>query len=96
MDKYTRGEFLGLSALLAGAATLDRFPLARGKAIPAGPSAPADAPDFILVNGRVITMDPALAAAEAFAVRFGRFTAVGSSADVRNLATRSTPVVDAG
>src|SRR4029077_17564941 len=52
-------------------------------------------PDLILVNARVLTSDTAAPRAEAFAVKNGRFTAVGSTSDVRNLATSRTPVVDA-
>jgi hypothetical protein len=96
MRKITRGEFLSLSAVLAGAVTLAKLPFHRATA--QGPRLaplPPEAPDFILVNGRVLTMDPSQPRAEAFAVRFGRFAAVGSNADVRNLATRDTPVMDA-
>ena len=53
-------------------------------AIAAGPGVEAD---LIVVNARVYTMDPALPRAEAFAVKDGRFLAVGSTADIRNLAT---------
>ena len=44
----------------------------------------------------MLTIDPATPAAEAFAVRDGRFVAIGSSADMRALATRNTQVIDAG
>ncbi len=43
----------------------------------------------------MLTSDAALPRAEAFAVKNGRFTAVGSTSDVRNLATARTPVIDA-
>jgi predicted amidohydrolase YtcJ len=52
-------------------------------------------PDLIVVNARVLTSDAALPRAEAFALKSGRFTAVGSTSDVRNLATARTPVIDA-
>ena len=96
MRKYTRGEFLGLSAVLAGAATLAKLPFAKAFAQQprSTPLAP-EYPDLILINGRVLTQDAALPRAEAFAVKYGRFVAVGSNADVRNLATRDTPVMDA-
>jgi len=93
MRKYTRGEFLGLSALLAGAASLARLPGLPVKRTRA-PVAP-ESPDLILINGRVLTQDAAFPRAEAFAVKSGRFVAVGSTADVRNLATANTPVIDA-
>ena len=49
----------------------------------------------MLINARVLTSDAATPRAEAFAVKNGRFIAVGTTSDVRNLATARTPVVDA-
>src|SRR5688572_30659873 len=96
MRKVTRGEFISLSAMLAGAAALAKLPFGRVSAqTPRMAPIPPESPDFILVNGRVLTVDAAMPRAEAFAVRNGRFVAVGSSSDVRNLATRTTPVIDA-
>jgi predicted amidohydrolase YtcJ len=72
-----------------------------------GPSAPLDmgraqtpisgtsAPDMVVVNAKVYTMDARAPRAEAFAVKDGRFIAVGSTADVRNLAGSGTQVFDA-
>ncbi len=54
----------------------------------------AYAADAIYVNGNVITVDSAKPYAEAFAVSNGRFTAVGSNAEIRRLATPGTKVVD--
>ena len=97
MSKYTRGEFLGFGAVLAGAFTLGRIPGVRQSAsaqqLPP-PQAGAE-PDLMVVNGVVYTSDPAQPRAEAFAVKNGRFVAVGSTADIRNLATRRTQVLDA-
>lgn len=100
MRRYTRGEFLSLSALLAGAAGLTKLPFGRLSAqTPALPGAPqrgaAMEADLILINGRVLTMDPAQPRAEAFAVKDGRFLAIGSTADVRNVASSRTRVIDA-
>ena len=50
---------------------------------------------LVVVNARVLTSDTAAPRAEAFAVKNGRFVAVGSTSDVRNLATRRTQVIDA-
>ena len=88
MPKYTRGEFLGMSAGLAAG-------LVPGWQAPPRSAAAPSEPDLILVNGRVYTSDPAQPAAEAFAVRDGRFTAVGRSDDIRHLATARTTVLDA-
>jgi predicted amidohydrolase YtcJ len=54
----------------------------------------AFAADAIYVNGNVITVDPAKPYAEAFAVTNGRFSAIGTNAEIRRLATPSTKVVD--
>jgi predicted amidohydrolase YtcJ len=97
MSKYTRGEFLGFGAVLAGAFTIGRIPGLRQSAsaqqLPP-PQAGAE-PDLIVVNGVVYTSDPAQPRAEAFAVKDGRFVAVGSTGDIRNLASRRTQVLDA-
>lgn len=53
------------------------------------------APDLIVVNANVYTIDPALRQAEAFAIQAGRFQAVGSNGDIRNLARHDTPIFDA-
>ncbi|MBI3982492.1 MAG: amidohydrolase [Gemmatimonadetes bacterium] len=57
-------------------------------------ASPDPGPDFVVVNARVYTVDDALPRAEAFAVKHGRFTAVGSTSDIRNLGTRGTQTID--
>jgi predicted amidohydrolase YtcJ len=98
MKRISRGEFLGFGAALAGAgaaasAGFEAF-------VPAQAQTPRTAPvleaDLVVVNARVYTIDPARPRAEAFAVKDGRFVAVGSSADIRNLASARTRVIDAG
>ncbi len=59
------------------------------------PTAAHSAPDLIVVNGVVYTIDDAQPKAEAFAVKNGRFVAIGSSAEVRALAGKATQVIDA-
>ena len=93
MAKYTRGEFLGFGAALAGAYSIGRPPALTAQT---GAANVATTADFVVVNAKVYTSDAAQPRAEAFAVRDGRFAAVGSSADVRNLATAKTQVIDAG
>ena len=101
MAKYTRGEFLGFGAALAGAFTVgkrsaDAFALPSiAQPVTAQSAALAGEPDQIVVNARVLTSDVSLPRAEAFAVKNGRFIAVGSTSDVRNLATSRTHVIDA-
>jgi hypothetical protein len=50
--------------------------------------------DTILVNGKVLTVDPAFSTHEAIAVREGRIMAVGRSADIRTLAGPRTRTID--
>ena len=52
------------------------------------------APDLILVNGCMHTVDDANPSAAAVAIRDGRFVAVGSDDEIRALAGSSTPVED--
>jgi hypothetical protein len=54
----------------------------------------AYAADTIYINGNVITVDPSKPYAEAFAVTNGRFSAIGSTAEMRRLATPATKIVD--
>lgn len=54
----------------------------------------AFAADLIVVNANVITVDPSKPHAEAFAIDNGRFTAVGTNADIRKLAGPTTRIVD--
>ncbi len=97
-DDMSRKEFLSLTALLAGGMAMTRAasaaaPLPAPRPSPQ-PGSGADA-DLVVLNARVLTSDPAVPRAEAFAVKHGRFLAVGSSADVRNLVRAGTRVLDA-
>ncbi|MFN8573538.1 MAG: amidohydrolase [Gemmatimonadaceae bacterium] len=99
MSRYTRKEFLGLGAMLAGAFALPKLPTLR-KTVPEVPPLPQNRgagiqADMIVTNARAITMDDVTPRAEAFAVKDGRFLAVGSNTDIRNLASARTTVVDA-
>jgi predicted amidohydrolase YtcJ len=95
--KISRKQFMGFGAALAGATGFASGGLdTLAGAQPAAGSGPGVTADLIVTNARVITMDPALPRAEAFAVRAGRFIAVGSSADIRNLANAPTRQIDAG
>jgi predicted amidohydrolase YtcJ len=57
-------------------------------------TARAQAPDVVLVNGRIATVDARASIRQALAIRDGRITAVGATADVRRLAGPSTRVID--
>jgi predicted amidohydrolase YtcJ len=82
----SRRHFLGLAgATLAGAAGI-------GPRTAAAQSQPAD---LVVFNARVYTVDSRLPKAEAFAVQNGRFTAIGTTAEIRALAGKSTRPFDA-
>jgi hypothetical protein len=54
----------------------------------------AFASETIVINAKVITVDPNHPAAEAFAIENGRFFAVGSNGEILKLKTSSTKVID--
>ncbi|HXV86727.1 MAG TPA: amidohydrolase [Gemmatimonadales bacterium] len=100
MDQITRRKFLESGAAVAAAVGMDPTASLALRAERQAERTQAAAsqdpgPDFVVVNARVYTVDAAQPRAEAFAVKHGRFTAVGSTADIRNLATRGTRVMDA-
>jgi predicted amidohydrolase YtcJ len=55
----------------------------------------AQAPDTILVNGKILTVDQQFSTREALAIRDGRIVALDTSANIRKLAGRQTRVIDA-
>lgn len=60
------------------------------------PVARAEDADFIVHNGKVLTVNAKFATAEAVAVRGGKVVAVGTNADVLKLKGAKTRVIDAG
>jgi predicted amidohydrolase YtcJ len=60
-----------------------------------GAAAAWDDPDLVVLNANVLTVEPGAPPAQAFAVRNGRFVAVGRTEDIRALAGRRTQTFDA-
>ncbi len=54
------------------------------------------APDLVLLNGKVVTVDGQFSVAEAVAVKGMRIVAVGKTADIRSAAGTHTRVIDLG
>jgi predicted amidohydrolase YtcJ len=52
--------------------------------------------DVILINARIVTMDPLVPRVSALAIFAGRIAALGTDADMRALARPGTQVIDAG
>ena len=94
MTKHTRTrrEFMGLTGAGLAAASIPWPGAARAAA--AAPAEPQDA-DLVVFNAKVYTVDDAMPRAEAFAVKAGRFVAVGTTADIKGLAGKSTQTFDA-
>jgi len=89
----SRREFMGIAAAgAAGFLTRPRFSDARS--FLAALSSPPDA-DLIVINAKVYTMDPATPRAEAFAISAGRFTAIGTTSEIRGLVGKKTQTFDA-
>ena len=63
---------------------------------PAQAANPSRAPDVIILNAAVRTMDPSQPEAEAVAIAGNRIAAVGSTADLRALAGPKSRVIEAG
>ncbi|MBI3491439.1 MAG: amidohydrolase [Acidobacteria bacterium] len=97
MTKHNRREFVSLTgaglAGLAAAPWLDATDVAA--AVPAPVGIDAQDADLIVINAKVYTVDPSMPRAEAFAVKGGRFLAVGSTADIKALAGKSAQTFDA-
>ena len=86
--RHSRRSFLGLTgAGLAGAVS---GPWLGTAAAAVGPNA-----DLVVFNAKVYTVDSGAPKAEAFAVKAGRFTAVGTSADIKALIGKGTLTFDA-
>jgi predicted amidohydrolase YtcJ len=54
----------------------------------------AQAPDTILMNGKILTVDANFTIAQALAIREGKISAVGTSVEVRRMAGPATRVID--
>ncbi|MDA0328248.1 MAG: amidohydrolase [Gemmatimonadetes bacterium] len=87
MSEINRRDFLGLGTVATAGVVAGCAPSSAG-----GLSV---TPDVVVVNASVLTQDDAQPTAEAFAIKSGRFVAVGSTSDIRNLASTNTQVFDA-
>ncbi len=86
MEGRSRREFFGLTA--GGLAGMLAGPwVAR--------AAGAQEPELIVFNAKVYTVDKNLPRAEAFAISGGRFTVIGTTADIKALAGKRTQTYDA-
>src|SRR5437867_7966209 len=90
--KNSRREFLGLTGADiagAGAAPWLNLPPAAAQTIDTHNA------DLVVFNAKVYTMDNRTPRAEAFAVKAGRFAAVGRTTDIKGLIAKETQTIDA-
>jgi len=91
-QRHSRRDFLGLTgAGIAAAVGAPRLGVARAMAAVLDPQ---DA-DLVVFNAKVYTVDARAPRAEAFAVKAGRFLAVGSTQDMKALIGKDTQSFDA-
>lgn len=92
MTRHGRREFLGLTgAGLAGAVGAQWI----GSTPVAAQTVDAHDVDLVVFNAKVYTVDARAPRAEAFAVKGGRFVAVGTTNDIKGLAAKGTQAFDA-
>ena len=91
-ERPSRRDFMGLTAG-AVAATFGSPWFSRSVA--AVFAAEAGNADLVVINANVYTVDARVAKAEAFAVKNGRFIAVGTNAEIKGLAGKDTRTIDA-
>jgi predicted amidohydrolase YtcJ len=90
--RRNRREFIGLTG--AGVAGFVGAPWP-GTLPPGAATADAQDADLVVFNANVYTVDSRLPKAEAFAVRAGRFVAVGTTPDMKALIGKGTQTFDA-
>jgi predicted amidohydrolase YtcJ len=72
------------------------FSVIAAYALAAAAPASANPADILLLNGKIVTLDPASSLKEALAVESGRISATGRSEDLRKLAGPATEIIDLG
>jgi predicted amidohydrolase YtcJ len=85
MTDISRKDFLGLSTVTAAGLASGCAPIAAEVDVTA---------DLVVVGGKVLTQEADQSSVDAFAVKNGRFMAVGSNEDIRNLTSVNTEVID--
>jgi len=88
-DRLTR--FLRLAAITFAAALLVSLSASQSLA---QSSRATDSDDLILVNGKIITVDPRDSIAQALAIHNGKIVAVGTNDEIRKRAPKNARIVD--
>jgi predicted amidohydrolase YtcJ len=93
-NSHNRRGFLGLAGLAALGGTTAAFTGSLAGSSLAASSDPGKA-DLVVTNAKVTTVDTRMPRAEAFAVKDGRFLAVGTTSDIKGLIGPGTESFDA-
>ena len=95
--RHDRREFLGITAAAWALGSLRLGPAAAQSSSPSSAAVQTDfsEPDLVVTNAKVYTVDQRMPNAEAFAVKSGRFVAVGPNGDIKGLAGKRTQTLDA-
>jgi len=51
-------------------------------------------PDLVILNANIVTLDPAAPHCQATAIKFGRIAALGTTSDIKKIATAETSMLD--
>ena len=92
MSEVSRRDFMALSGLAAGGAVWAGCTPTNNDQTDTASSGKADQ---VVTNGNIYTIDDTAPRSQAFAVKNGRFFAVGSNSDINNLIGPGTQVIDA-
>jgi len=93
-NSHNRRQFIGLAGITALGGTTAAFTGSLATSSLAASPDPGKA-DLVVTNAKVYTVDAQMPRAEAFAVKDGRFLAVGTSSDMKALIGRGTDTFDA-
>ncbi len=89
MHTFSRRDFMAMTGAGFAGAAMPRWVAA------AGSFADARDAELVVFNAKVYTVDPRVPNAEAFAVRGGKFIAVGNSEQIKGLIGKGTQTIDA-
>src|SRR5580658_7480053 len=89
MHTFSRRDFMAMTGAGFAGAAIPRWAAA------AASFADARDAELVVFNAKVYTVDPRVPNAEAFAVRGGKFIAVGKSDQIKGLIGKGTQTIDA-
>src|ERR1039457_2748070 len=95
-DRHSRRDFISLTGAGIAGVVGGTWPRAAASAETQSAALTPQDVDLVVFNAKVYTVDARAPKAEAFAVKGGRFLAVGSTKEIRTLIGKGTQTMDAG